>query len=84
MWQNFLQKWLFFKTWWNFVSFNFQSPKSFASSFFSLSFFSPQFSIYRKFHKCFKALIGDMFVKDFQLGENCHKTKSVSKLAKIH
>jgi hypothetical protein len=23
-----------------------------------------------------------MFVKDFQLGENCHKTKSVSKLAK--
>jgi hypothetical protein len=25
-----------------------------------------------------------MFVKDFQLGENCHKTKSVSKLAKIH
>ncbi len=47
-----------------------------------LSFFFPQFSIYRKFCKCFKALIGDMFVKDFQLGENCHKTKSVSKLAK--
>ncbi len=45
-------------------------------------FFFPQFSIYRKFCKCFKALIGDMFVKDFQLGENCHKTKSVSKLAK--
>ncbi len=60
----------------------FKGPKSFASSFFSISLFSPQFSIYRKFLKCFKALIGDMFVKDFQLGENCHKTKSVSKLAK--
>jgi hypothetical protein len=61
----------------------FSKPKELSILFFFFFFPPPQCSIYRKFPKCFKALVGDMFVRDFQLGENCHKTKSVSKCGKI-
>jgi hypothetical protein len=69
MWQNFLQKCFILQNLVKLCFLQFSKPKELCIPFFFFSFPpSPkQFSIYRNFPKCVKALIGDMFVKDFQL-----------------